>query len=323
MKKRIDSPILIGGAIGTELQRRGVSTSLPLWSAAANLTDVESVQEIYEDYLRAGVEIVVTNTFRTTEWTLSRANGYPVQMAEKLTQRAVAAVERALQAVRPAQYIQIAGSVAPLEDCYRPDITPPDSILWREHTKNILQLLSSGKVDLILAETQNSIREASIIVRIAKQYGVKCMVSFVADGEALLSGEHLQQAVIELQRIGVEGILLNCQKPSGITTGMSILQKNCTVPFGGYGNGINHMPLELCSKFHEGTSDDERYAEEVARWVESGATFIGGCCGTTPSTMRYLQENFCKHYSQSYQLPRSPKGRDILNYKMKRVNHEF
>ncbi|HXH27440.1 MAG TPA: homocysteine S-methyltransferase family protein, partial [Candidatus Polarisedimenticolia bacterium] len=68
-------PLLIDGAVGTELQRRGVSTALPLWSAHALTTDagLAVLLAIHRDYARAGAEVLVTNTFRTTSRSLERA----------------------------------------------------------------------------------------------------------------------------------------------------------------------------------------------------------------------------------------------------------
>jgi S-methylmethionine-dependent homocysteine/selenocysteine methylase len=64
--------ILMDGGMGTEILRRGVPTTLPLWSAEALLTHPEVVQRIHEDSIRAGAEIIITNTFRTTRWAFAK-----------------------------------------------------------------------------------------------------------------------------------------------------------------------------------------------------------------------------------------------------------
>src|SRR2546426_3513187 len=68
-------PLLLDGAVGTELARRGVDTTLPVWSARALFDGpgLETLTKIHEDYARAGAEILVTNTFRTTRRSLDRA----------------------------------------------------------------------------------------------------------------------------------------------------------------------------------------------------------------------------------------------------------
>src|SRR2546428_6998237 len=68
-------PVLMDGAVGTELARRGVDTTLPLWSARALFDDrgLATLARIHEDYARAGAEILVSDTFRTTGRALRRA----------------------------------------------------------------------------------------------------------------------------------------------------------------------------------------------------------------------------------------------------------
>src|SRR5512145_1404926 len=99
--------LLLDGATGTELQRRGVDTSLPLWSARALLVAPEVLRQIHTDYIAAGADIITTNTFRTHRRTLTRAG--LGERTRELTQLAVAiARATARQADRK---IFIAGSI--------------------------------------------------------------------------------------------------------------------------------------------------------------------------------------------------------------------
>src|SRR2546427_6160361 len=78
--------VLLDGALGTELERRGISIRLPLWSAQALLDAPDRVREIHEEYVRAGAEILIANTFRTTPRTLGKAGrSEPAEEAERLT----------------------------------------------------------------------------------------------------------------------------------------------------------------------------------------------------------------------------------------------
>ena len=65
--------LILDGATGTELDRRGVDVTLPLWSARALVDAPEVLEEVHADYLRAGADVIVTNTFRTHERSLARA----------------------------------------------------------------------------------------------------------------------------------------------------------------------------------------------------------------------------------------------------------
>jgi hypothetical protein len=85
---RAGAPLVLDGATGTELERRGVATRLPLWSAGALDSDPELVRQIHADYVASGVDAVTANTFRTQRRTLAHAG--IAERAEELTRRAVA-----------------------------------------------------------------------------------------------------------------------------------------------------------------------------------------------------------------------------------------
>ena len=140
--------LILDGATGTELDRRGVDVTLPLWSARAMIDAPEVLEEIHGDYLRAGADAIVTNTFRTHERSLARA-GLPGESGP-LTRAAVEIACRARDAVRPEALVF--GSVSPLEDCYCPELAPDRSTCTEEHTRMIVDLVDAG-VDHVLIET--------------------------------------------------------------------------------------------------------------------------------------------------------------------------
>ena len=192
--------------MGTELQRRDADTRLPLWSARALLQDPELVWTVHSDESGAGADILTANTFRTHARSLAAA-GADADAAE-LTAQAVGLAHRA--AAVPRREIFVAGSLSPLEDCYRPDLAPDDAALAREHGAQA-RLLAAAGVDLILAETHNSIREAEAALRAAKATGVPVAVSLVTDGAGrLLSGEPIEEAAARLVALSPDAIGINC-----------------------------------------------------------------------------------------------------------------
>ncbi len=141
--------------MGTELQRRDANTTLPLWSAQALLKDPELVWTIHGDDAASGAEILTANTFRTHARTLAKAG-----MGERSAELSALAIQLAHQgASLRGREIFVAGSLSPLEDCYRPDLAPDQASVEREHAAQARFLADAG-VDLILAETHNSVREA-------------------------------------------------------------------------------------------------------------------------------------------------------------------
>ncbi|MBI5350946.1 MAG: homocysteine S-methyltransferase family protein, partial [Chloroflexi bacterium] len=213
-------PLLLDGATGTELHQRGVNTGLPLWSANALLNDHDSqtLKQIHLDYLNAGADIITANTFRTHARSL--AKGGCGGRARELTLKAVAIAREAIlcrdvpvERLRddPAGRLYVAGSIAPLEDCYSPQLVPSDLECEREHDE-MIQHLAEAKVDYFLIETMNTIREAAIAAKAATRIGgIPIVVSFVcgADGK-LLSDESLSEAARIVIDLGVNIIGVNC-----------------------------------------------------------------------------------------------------------------
>ena len=105
---------LLDGPLGTELNARGVVTDLPLWSAATIETAPDLIAAIHCDYADAGATVHTANTFRTKRRTAAAE-------WERLARGAV----RIARDVVPNSH-RIAGSIAPLEDCYRVDLSPAD-----------------------------------------------------------------------------------------------------------------------------------------------------------------------------------------------------
>jgi S-methylmethionine-dependent homocysteine/selenocysteine methylase len=251
-------PLLLDSAMGSELERRGLELDLPLWSARALVEAPELVAAIHRENVAAGADILTANTFRTTRRALDESGN-----ADRARELAHSAVRIAREAARGADRpVFVAGSVAPLFDCYRPDLVPEDAAdLAREHAALIAELAAAG-VDLLLLETFGTRREAIASAGAARASGVPFVASVVTDGGGrLLSGEGLDETAEALwqegRKIGADGGRL-----AAAARGR---------PFGGYANIL---------------SDEDtpgRYARRAGNWIELGARFVGGCCGTRPA----------------------------------------
>ena len=158
-------PVLMDGATGTELLRRGVRTELPLWSAQAlfDSEGLETLTQIHADYVRAGAEILVTNTFRTNHRALQRAGRADAWI--DLNRRAVEAARDGAARASSSRTL-VAGGLAPLEDCYLPELAPDERTCHGEHRRQA-ELLTRLEVDLIIVETMNSGREARAALPVA------------------------------------------------------------------------------------------------------------------------------------------------------------
>jgi homocysteine S-methyltransferase len=277
-------PILLDGATGTELNIRGVPTRLPLWSAWALLESPETLEAIHLDYLQAGAEVLTANTFRTHRRNLEAA-GMGAR-ARELTGLAVEIARRAIERHRlvGGGHAWVAGSLAPLEDCYSPDLVPPQAQVEAEHSEMATNLASAG-ADLILIETMNTIREAKAAARSARATGLPFVVSFVlrTDGN-LFSGEPLEQAVEAVSPHAPDLMGINCTPSTMITEALLKLQGLTAIPVSGYGN-IGHVEDIVGWETTEDVSP-AGYGALAARWAKMGIRMIGGCCGTGPEHIR-------------------------------------
>ena len=267
--------------MGTELERRRVDTRLPLWSARGLLTAPGVVAEIHADYVRAGAEILTANTFRTHARSLAPA-GWADRAAE-LTAQAVG-LAGAAATTSPGD-CWVAGSIAPLEDCFSPALTPPDAELAAEHGAMALAL-AGADVDLILVETMPTIREAIVATSAAAATGRAVMTGFACNATGvLLSGEDLAEAGHRALAAGATGVMVNCMPAEGLWRALARLRE-LGAPLGAYGN-VGHAPTETGWTRVEPLSPDE-YVEYARAWQDAGATLLGSCCGTTPAHTRAL-----------------------------------
>lgn len=277
--------LILDGATGTELNRRGVDTGLPLWSANAlmNDRDAKTLQQIHEDYLRAGADIITTNTFRTHRRALTPSGN--ADRAFYLTCKAMYIARAAITKVNSDSPKFIAGSISTLEDCYRPDLVPPGDELRSEHSERIHHLIECG-VDLILIETINTIREAVFMAKLATITGTPVVVSFVCDRDGkILSGETLTEAADQLLPLGISAIGVNCGPTPNLAKPLAELQTVCgkDFPLIAYGN-IGYADEEV-GWINTDSENPKAYCEHAIHWP---VKIVGGCCGTTPEHIAEL-----------------------------------
>lgn len=257
------NPILLDGPLGTELLARGVDTPLPGWSAHALETDADVVAAIHRDYAQAGAQVHTANTFRT------QPRWFPDRWRD-LTRRAVAIAREGLAGFD----CRLAGSIAPLEDCYSPELSPKSP--RREH-RLMAQALAHEGVDLLLVETFPHVGEALVAAEEAIATGLPTWLSFTAGPDAnLLTPAEVQAGAREAVALGVEAVLVNCIPIPRVLDYLVGLQ-DLGVRTGAYANagraadgmGFAAAPLAV-----------ERYVKAAKQWLQAGASIIGGCCGT-------------------------------------------
>jgi S-methylmethionine-dependent homocysteine/selenocysteine methylase len=180
-----NEPVWLDGGIATELQRAGTAVREPWWTTRAlnGEPNRRVLRTIHENYLAAGADVITANTFRCNVRTLRRLGLDDAGLAWMV--HAAVGVAQAARNTTDGGCAAVAGSMAPVEDCYRPDLVPPDEELRAEH-RWLATELARAEVDLILVETMSSMREARVALEQAQAAGVPVWVAFVCDDGVLL-----------------------------------------------------------------------------------------------------------------------------------------
>ncbi|PRY72215.1 homocysteine S-methyltransferase family protein [Halomonas ventosae] len=283
--------VLLDGGMGQELRRRSQRPATPLWSAQVMLDEPDLVTAVHRDFIDAGARIITTNNYSATPQRLAR-DGDPALFAPLQA----ATLDAARQArEQSGQAVRIAGCLPPLVASYHPEVVPDDATCLRDY-RRLVQVQAEG-VDLFLCETMSLAREALAATRAAVESHRPVWVAFSVDdtdGTRLRSGEPLAEAARAVVAAGAEAVLVNCSVPEAVTTAMDVLA-DLGVPFGGYANGFTaaaDLPPGGTVEALETRQDLDPagYAEHACRWVEQGATIVGGCCEVSPAHIAALAE---------------------------------
>lgn len=288
--------VLLDGGMGQELRRRSPAGDGPLWSAQVLIDEPETVLAVHEDYIRAGAQIITTNTYATTRPRMTEA-GLGGRVAE-LNRMAGELAQRARDNCGEA--VLIAGSLPPLHGSYRPEqVRPFEEIepLYREQAE-----ILAPDVDLFICETMSSADEARAAATAAASTGKPVWVAWTLEDSAekgarrLRSGESIAEAARALDGMPVSGFLANCSWPESVGAAMPDLVGLGDFPAGGYANGFSAIPEGW--QVTEGTTklgarrdlDPDAYANHVQSWIAAGARIVGGCCEVGPAHIARLTE---------------------------------
>jgi homocysteine S-methyltransferase len=269
--------LLADGAMGTELYRRGIPYDRCF--EELNLSKPELVQAIHLDYIRAGAELIETNTFGGNAFRLA-AHGFQDKVRIINLQGAKIAREaREIMGIP----VFVAGAVGPVGK----PLEPYGVIAAKEARaafKEQIEALLEGGVDLIILETfsdLNEIREALLVAKEVCDLPVIAQMTFAQDLRTPY-GETPQEVLQVLKELGADVVGANCsvgsQKVLQVMEIMLAHNRNgvflSAMPNAGFPTLVGGRVF-----YHSGPE----YMAEYARiMVEKGVSIVGGCCGTTP-----------------------------------------
>lgn len=299
------TPIILDGAMATEIEKQGITIDSELWSAATIHDHPESIKKVHLDYFRAGADVATTNTYQATLAGFQQS-GYTELEAEQFIQDAVSIAIQARsefweglsaeqKQTRP--YPLVAGSVGPygayLADGseYTGDYALNDAG-YRMFHRSRMQLLKEAGTDLFAFETMPNFDETKVLAGMLKDEfpEEEAWLSFsLADNAHLCDGTPLAEAVSffnafdQITAIGVNCIAMNRVEPA-----IKVIRQVTDKPIVVYPNsGEHYHPL---TKQWEAAKMQESYGSASKAWFKAGASLIGGCCRTSPENIRQIAE---------------------------------
>jgi len=270
--------LVCDGAMGTMLHSAGQPLDRSL--SELNLTKPPLVRDLHAAYLAAGAAVVQTNTFDANRERLAR-----VGLQDSVTQINIAGARLAREAVRQSgSTALVAGSVGPVLSAAAPRIPYRDrEPILREQIAAL-----AGWVDLILLETFGDIEsliQAATVALAECDLPVVAQLTFGDDGRTL-RGEEPREAAAALAALKVTAIGANCTVgPAVLQDVVAELAAGCSLPISVQPNA--GVPRRLGRQLRY-AHDTEYFAAAARRFVASGATMVGGCCGTTPAHIKAI-----------------------------------
>ena len=278
-------PLILDGAMGTQLLTKGVDVELPLWSASVLESSPGRVEEIHRDYVASGAEVLTANTFRTTTRTFLKVSDDKVA-SRRARNTCKAAVEAARRAAGGDCYV--AGAMAPLEDCYLPKLFPGEKAALEEFSELGNWLVEDG-ADILLIETMGHMDETRFALRSVAKHSIDKWVSFILQDSCLiLDGSDLREASTMAVDEGASAVLINCSRLTTAVEAMEVLMEVTTLPVGLYPNLGRSMPSPDGTIESFFTTKEFRKAMAVA--MSKGARIVGSCCGSGPEHTSALRK---------------------------------
>jgi len=278
-----DGIVLLDGAMGTELERRGVPMSEQSWSGAALVEHPDAIARVHEDYIRAGAQVIITNTFAVSPFMLEALG-----LGDRIDATIAGAVELARHAREATgAEVAIAGSIAngAIRNRQRDpqDRLPPHGEMVA-NTRRMIDALAEGGCDLIALEMMQDCVRAPTALRAAKETGLPVWLGLTCARDA--GDGHLtafdfpeiafDDIIAALVPLGPDVVSVMHTDVDVTTEALGVVKQSWSGPLGAYPEaGYFEMP-------HWNFVDVIEPAVLVDRakgWVGQGVTILGGCCG--------------------------------------------
>ncbi|OGF44351.1 MAG: hypothetical protein A2452_01770 [Candidatus Firestonebacteria bacterium RIFOXYC2_FULL_39_67] len=285
--KLLKNKVLVcDGAMGTMLQKYGLSAGEcpEYW----NLTQAEKLVAVHKEYLEAGADIIITNTFGASSLKLSKFN-----LEGKLREINISGAANAKAAVKKSgRDVYVAGDIGPTGSLLEPLGFLKIEEAYEAFKEQALALQEGG-VDLIIIETMIAVEETVAAVRAVKENTklpvIACMTFDVQANKDIRSvmGVDIETMVTELTNAGADILGSNCG--NGVEQMVEVIKALRSKT----GKPLIAEPNAGLPKLKDGVISYDGTPEMLASFTEAllsaGANIIGGCCGTAPEHIKQIK----------------------------------
>ncbi|XP_019188515.1 PREDICTED: homocysteine S-methyltransferase 2 isoform X1 [Ipomoea nil] len=306
---------VIDGGLATELERHGADLNDPLWSAKCLLDSPHLIRAVHLDYLEAGAGVIITASYQGTIQGF-KAKGFSQEESEALLRKSVqiACEARSLYyeklqkissdyttdgKVLKHRPILVAASVgsygAYLADGseYSGDYGDVMNLEFlKDFHRRRVQVLADAGADIMAFETVPNKIEAQAFVQLLEEEDIQipAWLSFNSkDGVNVVSGDSLSEcAAIAESCKKVVAVGINCTPPRFISDLILSIKKVTTKPILIYPNSGETYDAYKKEWVQNTGVSNEGFVSYVNKWCEVGASLVGGCCRTTPETIRAI-----------------------------------
>ncbi|MBN1596643.1 bifunctional homocysteine S-methyltransferase/methylenetetrahydrofolate reductase [candidate division FCPU426 bacterium] len=281
-QKLAEGIILFDGAMGSMLYKKGAYINQCY--EGLNLSAPKMVSDIHAEYVKAGCDVLETNTFG--------ANGYKLKgfgleaQVEEINQAAV----KLARAATTGSKVLVAGAVGPLGAYLKPlgPIAPEEAQAWYRQQ---LQALVDAGADVIVLESFTDMKELQLAVAVLRDFSPVPLVAqatFNEKNETAI-GTTVDTFICETDKLDVDALGFNCS--TGPADMMTLLEKAVRLS----AKPISCQPNAGMPKIVDGRyfylASSEYMAEYAKRFIQAGARIVGGCCGTAPKHTKAMRSS--------------------------------
>ena len=274
--------ILFDGGMGTELIKRGLEPGkVP---DMLNIERPDTIVEIHKSYYDAGSDMCQSNTFGSTPLNLRRHN---------LEDRIKEIIENALENIKkacPSRNL-IVGDIGPTGE-FRPPVGNASSEEWYSSFSTQAKLLEKG-VNLWHIETISDLKEMETAIKAVRDFSNKPLISSMTfkktkRGFFTIMGDSLENCITMLDNVNVDVIGANCTLGSHDMLELLRSAKEITDKPLSIKPNAGHPVVKDNITYYEQSA--ENFAEDIRKMIEIGVKIVGGCCGTSPETIKEIRK---------------------------------